>query len=221
MLNGHHLKTKSDEKAFTLLELVIALSIATTLILIVSLSIRMGIIHMEKGNSRLDDKYRESSAFQFMSHQISSIRNESNSKDVIFSGNSDRIMFVTPLSLEKRYGLGLISAVYYNETDENGIKLNYKEKRFIPDEDTSKFKDPSNGMFQNVDEVMVFEGCDDIIFQFLEAFENKNDNVDVPISANQKWKDTWIENKLPTAIKVTMSKNGQVREIIAPIMVMY
>mgnify|MGYP000695831055 CR=1 FL=1 len=107
-----------NKDAFTLLELIIALSIGTVLILLVSFSIRMGFFQMERGSKWLEESHRENSALNFFSQQVSSMRvefslSESSGENVIFNGDSDRIMFVTPISLEKRYGLGLMIASYY------------------------------------------------------------------------------------------------------------
>ncbi len=213
-------KMKKGEGAFTLLELIIALSIGAALILLVSLSVRMGFFQMEKGSNWLEENHREKSALQFFGHQVSSMRNESIGEDVIFDGDSDRLLFVTPISLEKRYELGLMTVSYYQERDDEGISLNYKEKRFIPYENIDNFKDESNTIFDSSEKVTFFDGCEEIAFQFLVAQESEEEGETSDL-ASQDWEDSWLENKLPKAVKVMILKNGQNREMIAPIMVMY
>lgn len=211
---------KRHEDAFTLLELIIALSIGAVLILIVSFSVRMGFFHMEKGSNWLDENQRERGASQFFRQQISSMRKENVGDEVIFEGNSDRIVFITPISLEKRYGLGLMTALYYKENDGNEVRLCYKEKRFVPAENIDKFKDKDNTLFEGIEKVTIFDGCEEIIFKFLGEQEGDNEVEDLS-HVNSNWKDSWSENSLPRAIKLMMTKNGQNREIIAPVMVMY
>jgi prepilin-type N-terminal cleavage/methylation domain-containing protein len=211
---------RKGEEAFTLLELIIALSIGAALILIVSFSVRAGFFQMERGSKWLEENYREKSALNFFSQQVSSMRSESSGEEVIFSGDSDRIMFVTPISLERRYGLGLMSVLYYLERDDKGVRLDYKEKRFIPDENIDSFKDQNNRMFDNSEAVTIIDGCEEIAFQFLDVQEGEDESA-VLSKHNLDWIDPWLKNNLPKALRILMSKNGQNREMIAPVMVMY
>ena len=209
---------RKGEEAFTLLELIIALSIGAALILIVSFSVRAGFFQMERGSKWLEENYREKSALNFFSQQVSSMRSESSGEEVIFSGDSDRVMFVTPISLERRYGLGLMSVLYYLERDDKGARLDYKEKRFIPDENIDSFKDQNNTMFDNSEAVTIIDGCEEIAFQFLDVQDSESTASG---QHNLDWIDPWLKNNLPKAIKIVLSKNGQNREMIAPVMVMY
>jgi prepilin-type N-terminal cleavage/methylation domain-containing protein len=209
---------RKGEEAFTLLELIIALSIGAALILIVSFSVRGGFFQMERGSKWLEENYREKSALSFFSQQVSAMRSESSGEEVIFSGDSDRMMFVTPISLERRYGLGLMSVLYYLERDDKGVRLDYKEKRFIPDENIDIFKDQNNTMFDNSEAVMIIDGCEEIAFQFLDVQDSESTASG---QHNLDWIDPWLKNNLPKAIRILISKNGQNREMIAPVMVMY
>ncbi len=211
---------KKKEEAFTLLEFIIALSIGAALILIVSFSVRGGFFQMERGSKWLEENYREKSALNFFAQQVSSMRSESSGEEVIFGGDSDRIMFVTPISLERRYGLGLMSALYYLERDDKGVRLDYKEKRFIPDGNIDSFKDQNNTMFDNSEAVTIIDGCEEIAFQFLDVQEGEDEST-VLSKHNLDWIDPWLKNNLPKAIRILISKNGQNREMIAPVMVMY
>ncbi len=204
--------------AFTLLELIIALSIGTVLILLVSFSIRMGFFQMERGSRWLEESHRENSALHFLRQQATSMRSETVDEDVIFDGDSERIVFVTPISLKKSYGLGLMMVLYFSEKDDEGVRLNYKEKRFIPGENLSTFKDQVSLMFDKSEEVEIVNGYEKISFQFLEEGEDK----DVTSShSSLDWKDIWIVNGLPKAIKIVLLKDGESKEMIAPVMVMY
>lgn len=209
-----------SENAFTLLELIIALSIGATLILVVSLSVKMGFSHMERGSSWLDENHREKNAIRFFNQQISSMASKTIGKEIIFQGDSDRVLFITPLSLEKRYGLGFMTVLYYLEEDDRGVALVYKEKRFIPDENIDKFKDEDSIMFDGSESVTFFEGCDEVSFEFLNVQGSEIEIITKDI-IDYEWNDLWEKNSLPKAIKLKMSKDGQDREFIAPVMVMY
>ena len=211
-------RKQSSISAFTLLELIIAISIGTVLILLVSFAIRMGFFQMEKGSKWLEDKYRDNSALFFFHQQTTSMRSELINKDTIFDGDSDRVVFITPISLERSYGLGLMMVHYYIEEGNEGFSLNYKEKRFVPGENLNSFKDQNASMFDDSEVVEIINGCDKILFQYLGFLEDADVTSDKSVP---EWKDEWLENSLPKAVKVVLTKDGKSQELIALVMVMY
>ena len=211
-------KKQSCVSAFTLLELIIAISIGTVLILLVSFAIRMGFFQMERGSKWLEERYRDNSALFFFYQQATSMRYELTNKDIIFDGDSDRVVFVTPISLERSYGLGLMMVYYYIEEGNEGIKLNYKERRFIPGKNLDTFKDQNVLMFNGSEVVEIVSGYDEISFKYLSLQE---DAGGASSKSALEWKDTWLVNNLPKAVKVVLTKDGKSKELIAPVMVMY
>ena len=211
-------KNQSCVSAFTLLELIIAVSIGTVLILLVSFAIRMGFFQMEKGSKWLEEGYRDDSALFFFHQQATSMREELVNKDTVFDGDSDRIVFVTPISLERSYGLGLMMVSYYIEEDYKGIMLNYKEKRFVPGNNLDTFKEQNVLLFNDSEVVEIVKGYDDISFKYLGSQEDADATSSKSIL---EWKDTWLVNSLPKAVKVVLTKDGQSQELIAPVMAMY
>ena len=211
-------KTQSCVSAFTLLELIIAMSIGTAIILLVSFAIRTGLFQMERGSKWLEERYRDDSALFFFQQQTTSMRSELNNKEIIFDGDSDRVVFVTPISLKGSYGLGLMMVNYYIEEGEDGFILNYKEKRFVPSENLNTFKDQNILMFSDSEVVDIVNGYDEILFKFLGMQE------DVDATSNKsdlEWKDKWLGNSLPKAVKIVLTKEGQSQELIVPVMAMY
>ncbi|MBC8550753.1 MAG: prepilin-type N-terminal cleavage/methylation domain-containing protein [Candidatus Brocadiales bacterium] len=211
-------KKQSCVSAFTLLELIIAISIGTVLILLVSFAIRMGFFQMERGSKWLEERYRDNSALYFFHQQVTSLRSELINEDIIFDGNSDRIVFITPISLERSYGLGLMLVSYYIEESKDGSRLNYKEKRFVPGKNLDTFQDQNALIFDDSEVVEIVNGYDEISFQYLGL--QKDADATSGKSALE-WKDEWLENSLPKAVKVVLTKAEQSKELIAPVMVMY
>jgi hypothetical protein len=211
-------RKQSSISAFTLLELIIAISIGTVLILLVSFAIRMGFFQMEKGSKWLEEKYRDNSALLFFHQQATSMRTELINKDTVFDGDSDRIVFITPISLERSYGLGLMLVSYSIEESIEGLRLNYKEKRFVPGKNLDTFKDQNALMFSDSEVVEIVNGYDAISFQYLGLQEDAGVTSGKPLT---EWKDEWLENSLPKAVKVVLTKDGKSQELIAPVMVMY
>ncbi len=205
-------------RAFTLLELIIALSIGTVVILLVSFAIRMGFFQVEKGSKWLEDGYRESSALHFFHQQATSMRSELINKEIVFDGDSDSIVFITPISLERSYGLGLMVANYFVEGDNKGFTLNYKEKRFVPSENLDTFKAQNISILKDIEVVEIVIGYDSITFQYLGLQEDADATSGV---SAPEWKSEWQENSLPGAVKVVLTKEGKRQELIAPVMVTY
>ncbi len=214
------IQMRTKEDAFTLLELIIALTIGAALIVLVSVSVRMGFFQMGRGSKALEESLREKNAVHFFCQQISSIRRESLGDEVIFHGDAKNILFVTPMSLEKSYSMGLMTATFFLESGETGVKLNYKEKRHIPVENIEKFKGENRTIFDQSESITIFDGFEEITFQFLDSEGGEGEDAAIG-QADAVWKDSWLEKELPKAIKLVLSKNGIEREVVAPIMVMY
>ncbi len=145
---------------------------------------------------------------------------------MFFKGNPDSMSFITPLSLRRHYGRGLVVATYLMQNGENGLDLVYREDKFSPKILTSL----SHGLFdfslEEKEEIVFFEGCDDIQFEYLQT------NAKLTTAAKEKQPDSmsgsilqvWVgslQNTLPSAIKIIIEKDGEVKELLAPVMVTY
>jgi hypothetical protein len=73
-------------------------------------------------------------------------------------------------------------------------------------------------MFEDSEVVEIVNGYSRISFQYLALQEDADATSGV---SAPEWKDEWIENSLPGAVKVILSKEGKSQEVIAPVMVMY
>ncbi|MBM4054302.1 MAG: prepilin-type N-terminal cleavage/methylation domain-containing protein [Planctomycetes bacterium] len=169
-------------------------------------------------------------------------------KDKMFVGEDDFLVFVSPLSLKKHYTQGLIIANYKVKINDNGkLDLIYVEKRLNPkllmdlaEGFKTNFRMEANAVLYE-DYTVFFNDCELIAFEYLvSGKESMNDNEDIEdiegedespppadkYSANIKedtkaiWKGKII-GKIPKAIKLTVTKNGEEQVFITPIMVMY
>lgn len=238
---------------FTLIEVLIAITIGSLIILVSAIALRMGLSHLDNGEEWLNKTVRAATAFDFFWQQVSSIRSieipkpayllerfdedkeekdsdKTEIKNIYFKGDIDSMSFISPLSLTRHYGYGLIVATYWQRGGYDGIDLVYKEKRLNP----NALLAISNNLFdieKEKDEVVIFEGCDDITFEYLktggdsilfdsEASININSGNINSGESYQEWVGT-IENRLPKAIRIVIRKGEEEKELIAPIMVMY
>ncbi len=143
---------------------------------------------------------------------------------IYFKGDNDTISFISPLSLKNHYGHGLIIATYSQENGENGLDLIYKEKRLNPAVLSSIVEDSEDSLDMDNKGIVFFKDCDEITFEYLKGGAAGSANIDNPLlgppGSNFKEWVGFIENKLPRAIKIVVTQDEEVVELIAPIMVM-
>ncbi len=212
----------SKRCGFTLIEIIVAISIGSLLILVTSASIRTGLSYMQNGEERFDKGLREKVALNFFIQQISSIRSyNAGNKGIFFIGNKDLVSFISPLSLNKYYTYGLMICAYTITNDEDDTySLVYNEKRLLSnaylgklmDEFSKEENEEEKGKFFDVESTVFFQGYEKITIEYLGEV-NPDKEEESP------WKESWQDNALPKAIKITFLKHGETQEAIAPIMV--
>lgn len=246
---------------FTLFELLIAIFIGTILIMAGAYAIRVGLFSLEKEEVWFNDSTREKAAYDFFWQQTSSLRiqkvpnpnkdavqskggkNLGEKKNIYFIGEKDFLAFVSPLSLARHYGQGLVIAQYKVKLNDNGLwDLVYSEARVSPTA-LVKLSEESEGRL-NVDKgyTVFLRDCDMISFAYLDTADedagNEGDagggertnetagaqrkvlDADVIEGTDLKWKEKTKE-KVPRSIKLFVSRRGKEQELISPIMAMY
>lgn len=211
----------STKRGFTLIEIIIAISIGTLLILVASASIRTGLSYMQRGEERFNKGLRERVALNFFTQQITSIHpsNMSN-EDIFFIGNKDLVSFISPLSLNKYYTYGLMICAYTITKDiSNTHNLVYNEKRLLSNTYLTKLidkfsKEKRKRELFDEGSIVFFQGYQKITIEYLgEVNPGKDEEEESP------WKKSWQNEGLPKAIKITLLKQGKTQEVVAPIMV--
>ncbi|MEW6601426.1 MAG: type II secretion system protein GspJ [Nitrospirota bacterium] len=170
------------EEGFTLLELIIAVTILPLIILIIGNGFRLGMNAWEKGEQETVWTQRFRVLSGLLSQQIKSaypyMVEEDNEKIAVFEGKENSIMFVTALTDP---GFGGFKWIRYSHKDGN---LLLKEG-ILPDK---KLDDSLKG-----DEEVVDSGIEEIKFAYLSLQDNE-------------WKDSWEPGKqLPAAVRVKIS----------------
>lgn len=227
----------SKRCGFTLIEIIIAISIGSLLILVTSASIRTGLSYMQNGEERFDKGLREKVALNFFIQQVTSMRsynvgnagNKGNTGNtgIFFIGEKDSVSFISPLSLDKYYTQGLMSCTYTITKDrDDTYSLLYNEKRVLNNDYLTKLMDKfsgelrassadllSTGKFFDEEPVIFFQGYQKITLEYLGEVTTGKEEEESP------WKESWQINALPKAIKITFLKHGEIQEATAPIMV--
>ena len=230
---------------FTLLEVIIAITIGSVIIMVSTVALRIGLSHMENGEEWLNNIVKNTSAYDFFWQQVTSIRSielpkpehslrrlneeddseETGSAKLFFKGEIDSMSFITPLSIKRHYGYGLIIARYKIKESYEGVDLVYTEKRLNP----AILSSLSEGIIdtnEDAEEIVIFSECEDIKFEYLKQVESSDQADNETLSSfhseasYKEWVGT-LENKLPIAIKIIIVKEEKTNELIAPVMVMY
>jgi len=170
------------DSGFTLLELIIAITILPLIILIIGNGFRLGMNAWEKGEQETVWTQRFRVLTGLLSQQIKSaypyIMEMDDEKVAVFEGKEDSVMFVTALT-DSAYGG--FKWVRYSHKDGT---LFLKEGT-LPDK---KLNDSITG-----DEEVVDTGIEEIKFAYLSLEDSE-------------WKDSWdFGKKLPAAVRVKIS----------------
>ena len=243
---------QNTRNGFTLLEVIIAITLGSVIILICTTALRMGLSHLGRGEDWLNDTVRGATAYDFFWQQISSIRSyelpttseliptlensntpatgskdnkvaklkKKKKKKVYFKGDVDSLSFITPLSIKKHYGYGLIVATYSLNIDYEGTDLIYREKRLTPAVLLALANNIND--FDEEDEgIVIAKKCDDVTFEYLKPGSRAgiidDNNFD---DRYQEWVGI-LENQLPKAIRIIITRDEEEKELLAPIMAMF
>jgi len=73
-------------------------------------------------------------------------------------------------------------------------------------------------MLSDSEVVEIVSGYDQMSFYYLGLKDDKDAASSKSVS---EWEEEWSSNILPKAIKLVLTRDGQVQELIVPVMVMY
>lgn len=174
----------SEEKGFTLLELIIAFAILGLIMLIIGSSLRMGVRAWERGELIADDSQRLRILFERFSSEIRSLYpyqiNKEGKRNMAFEGKPESLGFVTS-QVDVNWAGGFKWVSY----SVNGGNLTVTEK-IVPD----KKLDESKGI-----ETILETGVSALKFEYYD--KNKD-----------SWETSWDAKEkgiLPDVIKVTIN----------------
>jgi len=244
---GRKMKIKRNN-GFTLFELLIAMFIGTIMIMSGAYAIRTGLFSMEREEAWFNDTTKEKAAFDFFWQQVSSLRVQKiprkdnliaaeenktvkKKKTNYFTGEKEYLSFVSPLSFKRHYGQGLIITNYKVKLNDNGLwDLIYMETRVTPTILVKLSEESESTLTTDMDYTIFLKDCDMISFAYLDTVEEETDNegevqvvaqdADVIEGTDLKWKEK-ITERIPRAIKLSVTKNGKAQELVSPIMAMY
>jgi type II secretory pathway component PulJ len=187
--------------AFTLVEVMVTLTIMGFALLMIFGVFRLGIAAWEKGETNKEEYQRTRIASQLISQQMKSavpykVKTQKAEGDYLaFEGKARSLKFVSALSLKAKKPSGLVYAFYeFREGENGGGRLMLYEGRVLN----------KNFLEENPPEdavVPIFEGLADVRFEYYQEEDPEKNRTG-------GWVEEWSakeEKKLPTALRVTLS----------------
>jgi general secretion pathway protein J len=195
----------SGRAGFTLLEVIITLTILGFIVLIISGAFRLGLSAWDRGEQTREEYQRQRTATQLISRQIKSvmpykIKTQKAEGDYLaFEGKGQSLKFVSTLSLKAARPEGLVFAIYEFKEDQEGGRLVVYEKRVVNKDFFEEGPKEEEG-------VSVLEGLSNVRFEYYREEDPEK-------TRSEGWADEWNakdERELPRALRMTVTfKNGK------------
>jgi len=188
---------RGGNRGFTLLELLISMTILALITLLVFGALRTGIRAWEKGEKSIDGRQRERIVLDMIRRQLASIPVDTvkSDKTLFLKGTGKSIAFVSDIHLEPGGGIGIVYVKYQVEVTENdGEILSFNERNIIlmigAEADTDDF---------DLGFIELLRGAD-IGFEYL-----KEDTAAETLLWQEAW-DAENDSGFPLAVRVTLTR---------------
>ncbi len=184
-------------RGFTLLELLISLTILSLITLLVFGAFRIGIRAWEKGEKNIDGRQRERIVLDLIRRQLSSIPIDTvkGEKALALKGDNKSIAFVSDIHLVPGDKFGMVYVNYrVEEGEESGEILSFSERNVVMMMGKDADMDASDDLF-----IELLKGAD-MVFEYL-----KNVTDEEP----HRWQETWNPEDdpgFPVAVKMTLKR---------------
>ena len=192
---------------FTLLEMVVTLTILGFILLIIFGAFRLGISAWEKGESSREEYQKVRAVSQLVSRQLKSmvpykIKTEKAEGDYLaFEGSARSLKFVSALSMRAKQPEGFVYAIYEFKDggNEGGRLVVYEQRVLIRKNFFEERPNEESG-------VPLIEGISDIRFEYYQEEDSLKNR-------KEGWVEEWNakeEKELPRAVRMTVTyKSGQ------------
>jgi prepilin-type N-terminal cleavage/methylation domain-containing protein len=187
------------EKGFTLLELLISMTLFLLVIVILGSALRLGFRSIGAGERRIDTLERYRSSYRIVMTQLQSSApltydDEDGAKKFYLKGDATHLQFATNQSI---WGgeMGCVIVSYRLETGNEGKSILYASERSINREEAQEIK--------------LFDDLKSLSFSYFgrEATEEEG-----------KWSEEWSDNtKYPEQIKVNLSRDSGEGKLLIPL----
>ena len=197
---------KRSETGFTLLEVIVTLTILGFILLIVSGAFRLGLSVWERGEATREDSQRLRTVSQLVSQQIKSavpykVKTEKAEGDYLaFEGSGHSLKFISALPIKAKQSEGLVYAIYeFEEKGKEGGRLVLYEQRVLTKNFFEERPKEDSG-------VTLFEGVSDVRFEYYRKEDPSKNRTEA-------WVEEWNakeEKELPSALRMKITYSSKV-----------
>ena len=185
-------------RGFTLLELLISLTILSLITLLVFGAFRIGIRAWEKGEKNIDGRQRERIVLDLIKRQLASIPVDTvkGEKALALKGDSKSVEFVSDIHLVPGDKFGMVYVKYRVEEGEDGGEiLSFSERNVVMMIGKDADMDDSDDLF-----IELLRGAG-MVFEYLK---NATDEE------TPQWQETWDpenDSGFPIAVRMTLTRS--------------
>ena len=185
------------DRGFTLLELIISLTIIAIIVVIISAALRIGTRAWEKGEKDIESNQRQRIVLDLMKRQLASALRErsGDKKKTTFrlKGDDKSLSFLSSLALVPNNTFGTVHVRYRVGPDEkNHERLSFHEENIVLIKDADKGEPDEDAFYE------LISGMRDISFGYLKQHPE-----------GPEWQDVWdpeSDKGVPLAISVSFEK---------------
>lgn len=195
------MKRPDTSAGFTLLELIISLTIIAIIAVMVQNGFRLSVSAWEKGESAIEDQQRYRYVLELMQRQLCSTlpralnENVNTDSDVVFRGDDASLEFVSRMSLLSEDLSGVIRVRYLVETEDDEKSVLFAENNLIDQLGVSSQDEPGE-----VDWHILLSGIHNFAFDYLAALPTE-DALDDASLWEASWGDSDERRGLPLALR--------------------
>jgi general secretion pathway protein J len=202
---------------FTLIEVIVTLTILGFIVLMVSGTFRLGLSSWEKGDAIKEDYQKIRMTSQLVSRQLKSLvpykikTEKAEGNYLAFDGKAHSLRFVSALPIKAKRPEGFVYVVYQFKDDgeKKGHLLLYEQRALNKDFFEDELKEDSA--------VTLFGGISRVRFEYFREADGEKSRM-------EEWVEEWNakeEKELPRAVRMTVTYwNERGKEEVSPMTVL-
>ena len=209
--------TVSVSPGFTLIEVIVTLTILGFIVVMVSGIFRLGLSSWEKGDAIKEDYQKIRMVSQLVSRQVKSLvpykinTEKAEGNYLAFDGKAHSLRFVSALGIKARRPEGFVYVVYQfkDEGEKKGRLVLYEQRALNRDFFEDDLKEDSA--------VTLIGGISQVRFEYFRGADEEK-------SRKEEWVEEWNgkeEKELPRAVRMTVTYwNERGKEEVSPMTVL-
>jgi len=201
------MKRPDTSAGFTLLELIISLTIIAIIAMMVQNGFRLSVSAWEKGESAIEDQQRYRYVLELIQRQLSSSLPHASSEkvktdsDVVFKGDDASLEFVSRMSLISGDSSGMIRVRYRVEVKDERKSVLFAESNLVDRLSVSSQDEPGEEDWH-----ILLSDIHDFAFDYLAGLPPE-DALDDASSWESSWGESGERKGLPLALRVRFQAN--------------